>query len=84
MENSLITITGYKFMTEQDALDARNSCDVYYNIPVEPNDETKHWCDFIYEPYQIFWYIIFDSSLEVVLGQPSDFEITNPIPPFSL
>ena len=29
-----------------------------------------------------FWYIRFDQSLEVVLGQPTEFEVTTPPDPF--
>lgn len=73
-------IKGYKFTTEQDAINAREACDTYYGIPVSPEDITQNWVE-----YQLaelnnpqFWYMIYDSSLELVLGQPEDFDIVLP------
>lgn len=70
-------IKGYKFTTEQDAINARETCDTYYGIPVSPEDVTQNWVE-----YQIaelnnpqFWYMIYDNSLEPVLGQPEEFDI---------
>ena len=72
-------ITGYKYLTEQAALDAVELCDNYYGIPVSPEDETKHWCYFEYADLDNFWYIIYAESLEVVLGAPTTFIVdTNP------
>jgi len=71
-------ITGYKYTIEQDAIDAREQCDTYYGIPVSPEDVTQNWCD--YETANldtpIFYYIRFDESLRVVLGDPGTFEVT--------
>lgn len=71
-------ITGYKYTIEQDAIDAREQCDAYYGIPVSPEDVTQNWCD--YETANldtpIFYYIRFDESLRVVLGDPETFEVT--------
>lgn len=76
-------IKGYKYTTEQDAIDAREQCDVYYGIPVAPEDVTQNWIDYNTATLDtpIFWYITFDESLEVVLGQSTEFEVTTP-PPF--
>jgi len=75
-------ITGYKYTIEQDAIDAREQCDTYYGIPVSPEDVTQNWCD--YETANldtpIFYYIRFDESLTVVLGEPEIFEVTVPNP----
>ena len=72
---------GYKFTTEQDAINARESVDTYYGIPVSPADVTQNWVN-----YQVaglntpqFWYITFNDSLEVVLGEPIEFEVVQPI-----
>ena len=76
-------VTGYKYTNEQDAIDAREQCDVYYGIPVLPDDVTQNWVDYntanLDNP--IFYYIRFDESLTVVLGNPITFEVTVP-PPF--
>lgn len=70
-------ITGYKYTNEQDAINAREQVDTYYGIPVSPDDVTQNWVDYntaeLNNP--IFYYIIFDESLEVVLGEPSTFEV---------
>ena len=76
-------ITGYKYYTENLAIDARKQCADYYGLPVTPEDTTKFWVDYqtaaANEP--IFWYIVYDNSLDVILGQPTDFDVifNNPI-----
>lgn len=76
-------VTGYKYTNEQDAIDARETCDTYYGIPVSPEDVTQNWVEYQTATLDnpIFYYIIFDESLEVVLGEPITFEVTTP-PPF--
>ena len=73
-------INGYKYTNEQDAIDSREQCDVYYGIPVTPDDVTQNWVDYntanLDNP--IFYYIRFDDSLKVVLGEPETFEVTTP------
>jgi hypothetical protein len=75
-----MTITGYKYTTEQEAITSRELCDTYYGIPVSPEDVTQNWVDYqqatLDDP--TFWYITYDQSLEVVLGQPTEFEVTTP------
>ena len=77
-------VTGYKYTTEQDAINARELVDAYYGIPVSPDDVTQNWVDYntanLDNP--IFYYITFDESLEVVLGEPETFDVTTP-PPFN-
>jgi hypothetical protein len=77
-------VTGYKYTNEQDAINARELVDAYYGIPVSPDDVTQNWVDYqtanLDNP--IFYYISFDESLKVVLGEPITFEVTTP-PPFS-
>lgn len=71
-------INGYKYTTEQEAINARKQCADYYGLPVTPDDVTQYWVD--YETAQldtpIFWYIVFDPSIEMILGEPTDFEVT--------
>jgi hypothetical protein len=73
-------VNGYKYNTEQEAIDAREACDSYYGIPVSPNDVTQNWVEYqtanLDNP--IFYYITFDESLKIVLGNPTDFEVTTP------
>jgi hypothetical protein len=71
-------INGYKYTNEQDAINARKACADYYGLPVSPEDVTQYWVD--YETAEldnpIFWYIVFDESIEQILGQPTTFEVT--------
>lgn len=73
-----MTITGYKYTNEQDAIDARKQCADYYGLPVAPDDVTQYWVD--YETAEldnpIFWYIVFDQSIEMILGESTEFEVT--------
>jgi hypothetical protein len=75
-------INGYKYTTEQDAIDARKQCADYYGLPVSPEDVTQYWCDYQTAELDnpIFYYIRFDESLTVVLGEPTIFEVTTPNP----
>lgn len=71
-------ITGYKYTNEQEAIDARKQCADYYGLPVTPDDVTQYWVD--YETAEldnpIFWYIVYDESIRVILGEPTQFEVT--------
>jgi hypothetical protein len=77
-------INGYKYTTEQGAIDARKQCADYYGLPVTPEDVTQYWVD--YETAEldnpIFYYIQYHESLTVVLGEPITFEVTMPPPLF--
>jgi hypothetical protein len=65
---------GYKYFIEQEAIDARKECADYYGLPKAPEDETIYWVDYNYSELN-FWYIIFDESIENILGEPTNFEI---------
>lgn len=73
-------ILGYKYNTEQEAIDARELCDTHYGIPVSPDDVTQNWTDYqeasLNSP--IFWYIKHNESLNIVLGDPIEFEVEFP------
>jgi len=73
-------VNGYKYTTEQEAINAREACDTYYGIPVSPDDVTQNWVEYQIADLDtpIFYYIKFDESLKVVLGNPIDFEVTTP------
>ena len=64
---------GYQYFIEQEAIDARKQCADYYGLPKAPEDETLYWVN--YETAENFWYIIFDESIEAILGKPTNFEI---------
>lgn len=71
-------ITGYKYTNEQEAIDARKACADYYGLPTAPENVTKYWVNYqtAYLDNPIFWYIVFDESIEMILGQPTTFEVT--------
>ena len=73
-----MTITGYKYTNEQDAINARKQCADFYGLPKSPEDETIYWVDYIEatENIPIFYYIIFDESIRNILGEPITFEVT--------
>lgn len=73
---------GYKYETEQQAIDARELCDLYYKIPVTPNDITQNWVDYLFAEFNNpqFWYIVYDESLLPVFGEPIDFEVITHFP----
>jgi hypothetical protein len=66
-------VLGYKYQTEQEAIDARKQCADYYGLPKSPEDITQYWVD--YQTADDFFYIIFDESLLPILGEPIEFEI---------
>jgi len=75
-----MTVTGYKYTNEQEAINVREQCDAYYGIPVSPEDVTQNWVDYQTADLDnpIFYYIIFDESLIPILGEPINFEVTTP------
>lgn len=79
----MLSIKGYKYTTEQSAIDAREECDVYYGIPVSPDDVTQNWVDYRYAELNTpkFWYIVYDDSLLPVLGEPIEFNVIEPPTP---
>ena len=74
------SIKGYQYITEQEAMNARELCDAYYGIPVAPDDITQNWVDYQFAELNTpqFWYIIFDESLTPILGTPTEFEVVYP------
>ena len=71
-------INGYKYTIQQDAINARKQCADYYGLPITPEDTTKYWVDYEEASLDnpIFWYIIFDESILAILGEPTEFEVT--------
>jgi len=76
-------INGYKYTIEQEAIDARKACADYYGLPKTPEDETLYWVDYNEAELDtpIFWYIVFDDSIKVILGTPTTFNVTFPEEP---
>ncbi len=54
------------------------ACADYYGLPVAPEDVTQYWVDYNTAELDnpIFWYIVFDESIRVILGEPTKFEVT--------
>lgn len=77
-------INGYIFQNEIEAIAAQTQCDTFYGIPKSPEDITQHWVGYNFSELNTpqFYYITFDESLLIVLGQPTEFEVIQP--PFPL
>lgn len=69
---------GYKYTTETEAIGARKQAADYMGLPV-PNGETLYWVDYIYYERDNFYYITYVDGLEAVLGEPTEFEVIQPI-----
>ena len=71
-------ITGYKYTTEQEAIDARQQCAEYYGLPKKHNNVTKYYVDYKKASLDttIFWYIFYIEGVEPILGTPTTFNVT--------
>lgn len=69
---------GYQYTTEQEAIDARQQAADYMGLPVNENDTTIYWVNYNYSELDGFYYIRHVEGLEVVLGEPSEFEVNYP------
>ena len=70
-------MTGYKYTTEQEAIDARTQAASYMGLP-NPQGDTLYWVNYNYSELDGFYYIQHVENLEQVLGEPIEFEITIP------
>ena len=70
-------IKGYKYITEDEAITAREQCDVYYGIPVFQDDITQNWTEYQFAELNSpsFWYIVYNESLMPILGEPIQFKV---------
>lgn len=68
---------GYKYLTETEAIAARQTAADYMGFPV-PGGETLYWVDYQYSELDGFYYITYVEDLEKALGQPIEFEVTQP------
>jgi hypothetical protein len=69
---------GYIFETETEAIAARKAAADYMGLPKNPNDTTIYWVNYNYSELDGFWYITYVDGLEAVLGEPIEFEVTQP------
>ena len=67
---------GYKFYTEEEAIQVRKLCADYKGLPINSNDITQFWVNYNYSKLDNFFYIQYVQELENVLGFPIEFEIT--------
>jgi hypothetical protein len=67
---------GYIFQTETEAIAARQSAATYMGLPKNPNDTTIYWVNYNYSDLDGFYYITYDESLLPILGEPTEFEVT--------
>lgn len=73
-------ITGYKYITEIEAINAQILCNSHYGVPYSPDDVTQNWVGYSSSILDSpnFWYIVHHESLDVVLGLPVEFDVTFP------
>jgi hypothetical protein len=70
-------MTGYKYTTEQEAINARNQAATYKGLPNAQGD-TLYWVNYNHSVIDGFYYIQHVEGLEDVLGTPSEFTVTLP------
>ena len=67
---------GYKYNTEQEAIDARKLAADYKGLPIKPNDITIYWVNYSFSELDNFYYIQYADGLEEVLGSPVEIILT--------
>ena len=67
---------GYIYNTEIEAIDARKLAADHKGLPVNPNDVTIYWVNYQFSELDNFYYIQYIDGLDVVLGEPIEFDIT--------
>jgi hypothetical protein len=70
-------MTGYKYTTEQEAIDARAQAATYAGFP-NPTMDTLYWVNYNHSELDSFYYIEYVEGLETVLGTPTEFTVTMP------
>jgi hypothetical protein len=70
-------MTGYTYTTEQEAIDARAQAATYMGLP-NPTFDTLYWVNYEHSELDSFYYIQHVEGLEVVLGEPIEFTVTQP------
>jgi len=70
-------ILGYKYITEDEAQNARKQCANFYGLPVSDDSVTLYYVDYRYSEKDNFYYIAWAEGVTEVLGEPAEFEITD-------
>ena len=72
---------GYTYTTEKKAIAAQKKCSNYYGYPKTPTSTTINKVNYSEASLDTpkFWYISFNESIRVVLGQPKEFNIVTEI-----
>jgi hypothetical protein len=70
-------MTGYTYTTEQSAIDARSQAATYMGLP-NPTGDTLYWVNYDYSELDEFYYIQWVENLELVLGEPTEFMVSQP------
>ncbi len=68
---------GYKYTTEELAIDARAQAATYAGFP-NPTMDTLYWVNYDHSELDGFYYIQHVEGLEDVLGTPIEFTVTMP------
>lgn len=68
---------GYIYQTENQAIAARQTAADYMGLPV-PGGETLYWVNYTYSELYGFYYIQYVTDLEKALGEPIEFDVTQP------
>jgi hypothetical protein len=68
-------MNGYKFTTEQEAIDARQLCNDLKGFPIE---DMLNYVTYFYSEIDDFYYITHYYDIEQVLGEPIEFTVTQP------
>lgn len=74
----MLSINGYKYTNEADALHAQDICRINEGLP-KPGGTTLQAVDVQYAALNVppFWYIIFCEESKI-LGEPMIFEVVQP------
>jgi hypothetical protein len=67
----------YQYNTFEEAQQAVDLCNTFYNIPEAPDNVTRTWVEYQFANLNNpqFYYILFNDTLPPVLGLPTGFGI---------
>lgn len=69
---------GYIYNSELEAQSARKQAANYYGLPVNPEDITIYFVNYLYSEIDNFWYIIWCEGCTEVFGKPYEFTVNYP------
>ena len=61
---------GYKYNTEQEAINARKLAANFKGLPLDSFETTLYWVNYEFSENDNFYFIIYVIDLEKVLGEP--------------